>query len=91
MASRKTSSKSKRRRSTTGRRRSAARKPFKITRPGALTRAKKPGESTGQAARRLKAKGSPLQKRQANFYLNLLAPANRKRRKRKTTKPRKRR
>jgi hypothetical protein len=50
-----------------------------IKRPGALTRAKKKGESTGAAARRLKKGGTTLQKRQANFYLNVLAPANKKR------------
>lgn len=50
-----------------------------IKRPGALTRAKKKGESTTQAARRLQKSGSTLQKRQASFYLNVLAPANSKR------------
>lgn len=54
-----------------------------IKRPGALTRAKKKGESTMAAARRLKKSGTALQKRQANFYLNVLAPAARKRRKKK--------
>lgn len=44
-----------------------------IKRPGALTRAKKKGESTGTAARRLKKSGSPLQKKQAAFYLNILS------------------
>lgn len=55
-----------------------------IKRPGALTKAKKKGESTATAARRLKKSGTKLQKRQANFYLNVLAPANRKRKKRKS-------
>jgi hypothetical protein len=50
-----------------------------IKRPGALTKAKKKGESTGAAASRLAKHGTPLQKRQANFYLNVLAPANRRR------------
>lgn len=50
-----------------------------IKRPGALTKAKKKGESTGAAASRLAKSGSPLQKKQAQFYLNVLAPANRKR------------
>lgn len=55
-----------------------------IKRPGSLTRAKKKGESTTQAAQRLKKSGTTLQKRQANFYLNVLAPAARKRRKKKS-------
>lgn len=50
-----------------------------IKRPGALTKAKKKGESTGAAASRLAKSGTPLQKKQAQFYLNVLAPANRKR------------
>lgn len=55
-----------------------------IKRPGALTRAKKKGESTVAAATRLKKSGTPLQKKQANFYLNVLRPASRKRRKKKS-------
>lgn len=57
-----------------------------IKRPGALTKAKKKGESTRSAATRLKKKGTPLQRRQANFYLNVLAPANARRRKTTTKK-----
>jgi hypothetical protein len=52
-----------------------------IKRPGALSRAKKKGESTTAAARRLKKSGTPLQKRQANFFLNVLKPSAKKRRK----------
>jgi hypothetical protein len=52
-----------------------------IKRPGALTKAKKGGESTAAAANRLAKSGTPLQKRQANFYKNVLAPANARRRK----------
>jgi len=54
-----------------------------IKRPGALKRAKRKGESTDAAARRLKKSGTKLQKRQANFYLNVLKPASKKRKKRK--------
>jgi hypothetical protein len=54
-----------------------------IKRPGALTSNKRKGESTRAAATRLKKSGTPLQKKQANFYLNVLAPANARRRKAK--------
>lgn len=59
-----------------------------IKRPGALTRAKKKGESTNTAARRLKKSGTSLQKRQANFYLNVLKGG---RKKSSSTKKRKKR
>lgn len=49
-----------------------------IKRPGALTRAKKKGESTNAAARRLQKGGTPLQKRQASFYLNILSGGRKK-------------
>src|SRR5438309_7803967 len=62
-----------------------------IKRPGALTRAKKKGESTRSAAQRLKKSGSPRQKSQANFYLNVLAPAAKKRGSKKSTSSRRRR
>jgi hypothetical protein len=52
-----------------------------IKRPGALTRAKKKGESTRAAAQRFKKSGTKRQKQLAIFYLNVLAPAARKRRK----------
>jgi hypothetical protein len=55
-----------------------------IKRPGALTRNKKKGESTRKAALRMRKSGTTLQKRQANFYLNVLAPAARKRRRKKS-------
>lgn len=55
-----------------------------IKRPGGLTRAKKKGESTLAAANRLKKSGTLLQKRQANFYLNVLRPASQRRRKKKS-------
>lgn len=54
-----------------------------IKRPGALTRAKKKGEATGTAARRLKKSGTPLQKKQAAFYLNVLSGGRKKKRKKK--------
>lgn len=54
-----------------------------IKRPGALTRAKKKGESTHAAATRLKKSGTPLQKRQANFYLNVLSGGRKKGRRKK--------
>lgn len=57
-----------------------------IKRPGALTRAKKKGESTNAAARRLKKSGTPLQKKQANFYLNVLKPASKRRTKKSRSK-----
>lgn len=55
-----------------------------ISRPGALsTRAKRNGNSVDQQARKDKKSGSTLQKRQANFYLNTLKPASKKKRKKK--------
>lgn len=57
------------------------RKRFHISRPGALTARQKPGESMAQTASRESASGSPLARKQANFYKNVLAPANAKRRK----------
>jgi carboxylesterase type B len=57
-----------------------------IKRPGALTAAKKPGETTRQAAMRLKKSGTTQQKQEANLYLNVLAPASKKRKKSKPKK-----
>jgi hypothetical protein len=56
---------------------------FKIKRPGALTKAAggKPSARPRRVAKLAKS-GTPLQRKQANFYLNVLAPANRKRKKR---------
>jgi hypothetical protein len=60
---------------------SKAKKPFKISSPGALTRAQKTGETMVQTAQRLKKEGTPAQKKRANFYLNVLRPAAKKRKK----------
>ncbi len=50
-----------------------------IRRPGALSsRAKKNNKTTLQQAQHDKTSGTPLQKRQANFYLNMLRPAAKK-------------
>jgi hypothetical protein len=55
-----------------------------IKRPGALSgRAKRAGRSTHAQARHDKAHGSTLQKRQANFYLNVLKGGRKKGRKKK--------
>ena len=56
-----------------------------ISRPGALTKRKKKGESTAKAASRImkSSNATPLAKQQASFYKNVLAPANRKRKKKK--------
>jgi hypothetical protein len=56
-----------------------------IKRPGALTRAKKKGESTDAAARRLAKSGSTKQKQRANFYLRVLKPASKKSGKKKSS------
>jgi hypothetical protein len=66
--------------------RAAKRKPLKIKRPGALTTQKRPGETTVQTARRLRKSGTPLQRKQANFYLSVLRPATNKRKKRTARK-----
>jgi hypothetical protein len=58
------------------------RKAFQIKRPGALTAQQNPGETMAQTANRVSATGTPLEKKQANFYRNVLAPANAKRRRR---------
>lgn len=59
--------------------------PFKnaIKHPGALTNKKKKGESTAAAAQRIKKspQASAQAKRQANFYLNVLKPSSKKRKK----------
>ena len=53
-----------------------------IKRPGALSsRARKNNRTTLQQARFDKKNGTTLQKQQANFYLNTLRPANKKRKK----------
>lgn len=59
----------------------AKKKPLEIKHPGALTRAQKKGETMVQTANRLKKEGTPLQKKQANYYLNVLRPAAQKRKK----------
>jgi len=53
-----------------------------IKRPGALTKAVggKPSEHMSKV-RQLAKSGTPLQKRQANFYLHVLRPASGKKRK----------
>ena len=65
--------------------RRARRKSLKgaIKRPGALTARAKRGKkrSVRGQAQYDKKHGTPLQKKQANYYLNVLAPANRRRRK----------
>lgn len=60
-----------------------------IKRPGALSsRAKRSGRSTSAQARRDKKSGTPLQKKQASFYLNVLTGGKKKssRKKRKRRK-----
>jgi hypothetical protein len=61
-----------------------SKKSFNIKHPGALTRAQKKGETMVQTANRLKKNGTPQQKKQANFYLNVLRPASKKRSKKKS-------
>lgn len=56
-------------------------KPFVIKRPGALTAQQRPGETMEQTAQRLAKEGTPLQKREANFYLNVLRPASQRKKK----------
>lgn len=55
-----------------------------IRRPGGLTRAVggPPGKNLAKV-RALARSGTPLQKRQANFYLNVLRPAGLRRRRRR--------
>jgi hypothetical protein len=77
-SSRSSSSRSK----SSSRKRSSGKKFIKsaIKRPGALSaRAKRSGRSTLAQARKDKRSGTTLQKRQANFYLNVLKPASAKR------------
>lgn len=58
-----------------------------IKRPGALSsRAKRNGRSTTAQARHDKAQGTTLQKQQANFFLNTLKPAAKKRKKKSSSK-----
>lgn len=54
-----------------------------IKRPGALTsRAKRNGNTVNQQARKDVKSGSTLAKRQGAYYLNVLKPASKKRKKR---------